>query len=71
VTKRQEVQKFASLNGMTAKATKGGCAHGVVTLYRERVKGQWQTAWVDNFDNWADAHAFLLNAVKTQQQPWA
>lgn len=75
MTKRQQVLQFARMHRMTAKGGRA-CGQPIVTLYRERTKGQWQDAWVDAFNNWTEAYEFLLGLVKKREageipcMPW-
>ncbi len=58
MTKRTEVLKFCLFNGLRAKGERGG---GVMLSYDTRRTNM--ADWVDMFDTWDEAHAFLMSAV--------
>ena len=67
---RQQIIAFARMNGLSAKADR----HGIVILHK--AAADQRNDWADCFDNWAQAHAFLLAAVHavrdgaTNRYPW-
>jgi hypothetical protein len=66
---REQVIKFCRVNRMRAKGDK----HGVTLSYDTRRTSM--ADWVDYFDTWAEAHAFLLAAVNAHHDqgapyPW-
>ena len=70
MTKRTEVIKFCRFNGLQAKGFRSG---GVMVSYDTHRTSM--ADWVDHFDDWDQAHAFLLAAVHARNDagkpyPW-
>ena len=71
MTQRQEIIKFARMNGLSAKADR----QGIVILHKAAANPL--NDWADCFDNWAQAHEFLLAAVRAVRDgaansyPWS
>ncbi len=70
MTKRTEVIKFCRFNGLRAK---GERRFGVTLSYDTRRTSM--ADWVDMFETWDEAHAFLMSAVLAHRDagkpyPW-
>lgn len=61
MTKRDQVKKFASLNGIVAKGYKGG----LVVLFNPK------NDKIFYFDNWDECYSFALKASQDYERPWA